>query len=103
MNLKIFLINFKMKPKKYDQEKLRMDLIPASSFIALAEVLTYGAKKYGANSWQGLPDFENRYYGALLRHLIAWREGELNDAESGLPHLWHAIANIAFLIERAKK
>lgn len=90
-------------PKKYDQDKLRMDLIPVSAFTGLAEVLTMGAKKYGANSWQNLPDFNNRYYGALLRHLIAWRSGELIDQESGLSHLKHALANIAFLIDQSDK
>lgn len=88
--------------KKYDQNKLRMDLIPISTFTALAEVLTYGASKYGENTWQALPNFENRYYGALLRHLIAWRSGELIDQESGLSHLKHALANIVFLLEGGK-
>lgn len=90
-------------PAKHDQNKLRMDLIPPSTFTALAEVLTMGANKYGANSWQNLPDFNNRYYGALLRHLIAWRSGELLDKESGLSHLKHALANIVFLIDQSDK
>jgi len=85
--------------KKFDSEKLRMDLIPVSTLNGLAEVLTYGAQKYGTNNWQGLSDFNNRFYGALLRHLIAWRSGEEIDTESGLHHLKHALANICFLLD----
>ncbi len=34
-----------------------------------------------------------------MRHLTAWWEGEDNDPESGLPHIYHAAANIAMLVE----
>ena len=32
-----------------------------------------------------------------MRHLIAWRKGELIDPESKLPHLAHAGCNLIFL------
>lgn len=38
---------------------------------------------------------------ALFRHLLAYLGGETEDAESGLPHLWHLACNAAFLIELA--
>ena len=40
----------------------------------------------------------SRVVGALLRHLYAFIKGEVNDPESGKPHLWHAACNLAFLI-----
>jgi hypothetical protein len=76
--------------RKYDAGKLRYELITPEMEEALAEVLTYGAKKYSANSWQKVEPFEDRYYGALRRHLQEWRKGEIIDPESGLPHLNHA-------------
>lgn len=86
--------------KKYDEDKLRFDLIPPITFKALASILTMGASKYGPNNWQNLEDFEARYTGALMRHLNAWRSGEKKDPESGHPHLWHALCNVVFLIWR---
>jgi hypothetical protein len=32
-----------------------------------------------------------------MRHLAAWQRGEENDAESGLPHLAHAMCNLRML------
>ena len=82
---------------KFDQHKLRYDLIPPEVMQSLAKVLTYGSVKYAPNSWQTLADFNERYYAALMRHLMAWRSGEHIDAESGLLHLEHALCNAAFL------
>ena len=82
---------------KYDDGKVRLELVPPSLVLAVGEVLTFGAKKYEANRWRGVS--AERYKGALLRHLMAYMDGEINDAESGLPHLWHVACNVAFLIE----
>jgi hypothetical protein len=83
---------------KYDGEKTRVDLIPPEIIIELGKCLTYGANKYGENNWQELERFEDRYYGAAIRHLLAWRSGESHDKESELSHLSHALTNLAFLI-----
>jgi len=82
---------------KFDTDKLRYDLIPPESMEALAKVLTYGAKKYKPGNWKNATNID-RYTAALYRHLEAWRKGEEVDEESGLPHLAHAITNVAFLI-----
>jgi len=83
---------------KYDKDKTRYDLIPVGVIRELAKVLTMGAKKYAPNSWQNLPDFNDRYYAGLLRHLMAWRRGEWRDPESGRLHLSHVLCNAAFLL-----
>ncbi len=83
---------------KYDSGKLKYNLIPPLALKRIAEVLTFGAEKYEANSWQNLPDFKNRYTAAAMRHFEAWRAGELFDPESGLPHLAHSIVNLIFLL-----
>ena len=83
---------------KFDGDKLRPDLVPASSTLALAEVLTFGARKYKPNNWRNCTDLA-RYKAAMERHLLAYKMGEIYDSESGMPHLWHAMTNIAFLIE----
>ncbi len=83
---------------KFDTDKIRYDLIPPRSMELLAEVLTFGAKKYKPNNWRTNTDL-TRYEGALLRHIQAWRLGEKNDPETGLPHLAHAMCNLTFLME----
>ena len=84
--------------KKFDEDKLRVDLVPVSLIKAVAHVLGFGAKKYGEGNWRSGIDY-HRVYGAVLRHLLAWWDGEDRDSESGFPHLWHAACELAFLIE----
>jgi hypothetical protein len=86
-----------MEGKKFDQDKIRTDLVPLETVENLGRVLGYGAKKYSENSWQELPNFWNRYKGALLRHLIAIDKGELIDPETNIPHIDHVLCNAMFL------
>ena len=81
---------------KRDAGKLRMDLIPPQAFTAISAVMTFGAEKYPAGSWREVEPW--RYHAAALRHIVAWKQGQRRDEESGLPHLWHALTNLAFLI-----
>lgn len=83
---------------KYDSEKMRFDLIPPEAEYALAAVLTFGAKKYAPDNWRKIEDKKSRYSAALGRHLNAWKLGEKIDSDSGLPHLWHALACMNFLV-----
>lgn len=83
---------------KYDQNKLRYDLMPPEVLQSVVQVLTNGAKKYADNNWKDVPDSDNRYYAAAMRHLQAWRMGEMLDAEDSLPHLSHAICCLSFLL-----
>jgi hypothetical protein len=92
------------KGKKYDgvgdssDMKLRYDLIPPEILEELARVYTYGAKKYGENQWQWLPNAKQRYYGALIRHIQEFRKGKIVDPESELNHLSHALWNVGALL-----
>lgn len=87
---------------KYDDGKPRMDLLLSGCPNALeqvSQILTFGAKKYAAHSWQTVPQGEDRYLAALLRHLTAHSKGEKNDPESGMSHLAHAACNALFILE----
>jgi len=82
--------------KKFDQNKLRLDLIPASTSEALGRVLTFGANKYEDHNWEkGLK--WSRVIGALERHIMAIKRREDYDPESGLLHCEHVLANASFL------
>jgi hypothetical protein len=83
---------------KADKGKVRPTLVPASLVWAVAKIREYGCKKYkDPDNWKQVEP--QRYRDALYRHLLAYFGGEKNDQESGLPHLWHAACNVAFLIE----
>lgn len=86
-----------MEGKKDDGGKTRMDLVPPDVIQAMALVLTDGAQRYGERNWEKGMAW-SRPYGALLRHILSWWEGEDLDPDSGKPHLWHALCSIAFLV-----
>ena len=43
---------------KHDAGKPRMDLIPPRAEMLLAEVLTFGANRYGDDNWRDVPNME---------------------------------------------
>lgn len=91
---------------KFDGDKPRTELLIQGmphALEAVAEVLTFGAKKYAAHSWQHVEDNENRYWGAKVRHELARAKGETVDPETGLLHLAHEACNTLFLLELAIK
>lgn len=82
---------------KFDDDKLPYHLLPPELLDGVSSVLQFGAVKYAPRNWEvGLG--WSRPFGALMRHMWAWWRGEGLDPESGMSHLWHAGACIAFLI-----
>lgn len=83
--------------------KVRMELLPWRELEEIAKVYTAGARKYGANRWQDLPDGYERYKGAMLRHLCELEKGNDVDADTGCLHAaqvaWNAIAMLHFKLE----
>ncbi len=84
---------------KYDDGKLRYDLIPQEVIDALAKIMTMGAGKYAPDNWKFVEPKE-RYFGALMRHLADYRNGYRLDDESGESHLAHALTCLSFLFYR---
>ena len=79
-------------------EKIRTDLLPIMPMMAVAEVLTMGAAKYSDRNWE-LGIEWSRCYGAALRHLFAWWNGQDLDPETGKNHLAPALCCLNFLLE----
>lgn len=71
---------------KYDDNKIRYDLIPSDSLHELAKVYTHGAQKYEDDNWRKGMDWK-RIMGAIERHYHAWKRGQEIDPDSGLFHL----------------
>lgn len=84
---------------KHDGDKALMHLIPARAEMALARVLSFGAKKYAPENWRLVDNQEERYMAAAMRHINAHRQGELRDSESGEFHLSHALTCLSFLVD----
>ena len=86
---------------KYDNEKIQMELLPLRELQEVARVLTYGAKKYSPDNWKKVPDMKERYTGALLRHLTAYRQGITFDHETNpnpQRHIAQVVCNALFLL-----
>lgn len=86
---------------KADAGKLRLTLVPTEVIRAIATVRGYGVMKYpdgGVENWRKVE--VERYRDAAYRHFLAYLDDPHgNDEESGLPHLWHCVTNLAFLCE----
>lgn len=82
---------------KDDSGKAPWHLFPWDAARQIVAVLRFGAGKYGDRNWErGLA--YSRVYSALLRHLVAWWEGEPCDEETGSSHLAHAGCCLLFLL-----
>ena len=84
--------------RKDDSAKIRYSLLPVGAVNQVVQVLEFGSKKYADNNWQKVENSRTRYYDAAMRHIDAWLNGDLKDAETGLPHLAHAICCLMFLM-----
>lgn len=81
---------------KHDGDKPRMDLLDTAALQGLADVLTFGAKKYAPHNWRNGINY-SRLIAASLRHLTAVNKGEDIDPESGLLHVDHLACCVMFL------
>jgi len=88
---------------KSDAGKPQLSLVPTEITRCIARVREYGVNKYHArDSWREVDP--QRYRDAMYRHMLAYIDNPDGvDEESGLPHLWHCAANIAFLCEMEKE
>ena len=81
---------------KYDEGKLRVDLVPPEATVAIAEVLGFGVTKHEPRSWErGIA--VSRVLASVKRHLLAYELGEDVD-ESGQHHFDHALCEMAMLV-----
>ena len=102
--------NYRKEPlagKKYDADKIRLELLTGEFLYSIATIMTFGAKKYDAWNWSKGMKW-SRVFGALMRHMWAWYMGRGPtyhnfafgdlDEETGQSHLWHAGCCLMFLI-----
>ena len=88
--------------RKDDANKPRFDLLPGDALEEIAIILTSGASHYGDRNWEAGMAW-HRPFGALMRHMWRWWQGEALDPDSGRTHLAHAACCVLFLISYEKR
>jgi hypothetical protein len=71
--------------------------VPTGPLFEAGAVLLHGHCKYRGYNWRVAGVRSSIYYDAVMRHMMAWWEGENTDPDSGLPHIAHAISGLCVL------
>jgi hypothetical protein len=89
----------KKEGMRFNDNKMRFDLIPLEWEVELARVLTIGAAKYTEDNWlKGMP--WKKIYSSMVRHANKFRSGMSLDQETRCHHLamvaWNALALMSY-------
>ena len=86
----------KKKGLRFNEGKVRTDLLPFDVIWHISKVLQAGAEKYADRNWElGLSWMT--CVGCLMRHLIKFVSGNDIDKETGIPHIDLVMINAIFL------
>lgn len=80
-------------------KKAPIGYVPPILLIAAAEPLEEGAQKYGAYNWRSTKISLVKHLEAVIRHTLAFMDGEDCAQDSGIDHLDHAVAGLAVIID----
>lgn len=85
---------------KMDGRKIDMSFLQSMSnaLRAVCVIFEYGQLKYTRDGWLQVPNGQQRYLSACLRHLLP-EDDLVDDRESHLLHLAHAAWNILASLE----
>lgn len=94
-NLMAEIEQLKAHGLRYNDGKLKWSYVHFGSLEPMVRVLMFGAQKYEPFNWQkGLK--KDEILESMQRHLAKLIDGEINDPESGLPHIGHIQCNAMF-------
>jgi hypothetical protein len=85
--------------EEFGDDKIPFHLFPETATAAGALAFLEGGLKYGRMNWRAMGVKATTYNNALRRHMNDWMEGEDIDPDSGLSHLYKALACVAILID----
>jgi len=75
--------------------------LPPKSLYEVAKVINYIDIVIGIDKYLASENFENKMVGELVRHLSLYREGEVNDQRSQLPHLSYVAFHSLMLVNNS--
>lgn len=79
--------------------KLPLHLWPSTATAMGSIALLNGREKYGGLNFRAGGARASVYIDALMRHALAWFEGEECDPDDGVPHLAAALGCLAILVD----
>ena len=77
--------------------KAPMSTVPANVLAEIGVAMLEGASKYGRHNYRAVGVRGSVYYDGVMRHLMAWWEGEDLDPDSGMSHVTKAITSLVVL------
>jgi hypothetical protein len=80
-------------------DKLPLHLWPSTATAAGSIALLNGALKYGRTNWRDAGVRATIYIDAILRHTLAYLEGEDTDPDDGVDHVAAILAGAAILVD----
>lgn len=73
--------------KKKESNKPEMWLLPFEALEQISDLMTWANNnKYTKHSWRTLPNGEEQYLNAMLRHMSAMQQGEEVCSDMPFPH-----------------
>lgn len=86
---------------RYNEGKAELSYLMSAPYAmqGLCETFAFGAVKYDRDNWKrGFPS--EKLTDSMLRHLLAYQNGETIDPESGIHHLNHMLWNAVALADQ---
>ena len=78
-------------------KKAPLHSVPTGPLFEVGLAFLEGARKYGSHNYREVGVRASVYYDAVMRHIMAWWEGEDVDPDSGVPHIIKAMASLFVL------
>lgn len=81
--------------------KPKLSMLMRGAAEGISRVAEFGANKYSRDNYRkGFPD--SSIFDSMMRHILAYTNGEEFDPESGLCHLDHIAWNAGALLEQRR-
>jgi len=90
------------KALRFNEGKLKWNLVDFKSIEPLVKVLEFGSTKYEVGNWKKDMDLDD-ILNSMLRHVIELADGYYTDKESGEPIVGHIMTNCMFFEYHIKK
>ncbi len=84
------------KSQRFNNGKIQTKEIDPAFILGIGDVLTKSREKYDAFNWTKNTKLSVPYE-SMMRHLMAFMQGEDFDKESGKHHLLHVATNVMFM------